>query len=318
MFYAARGSIPPKRHTQHRAPDGSLYAEELFGVEGFTGRSSLLYHVTPPTRTHRIEPVSTITLEEADDGYHHHRLIDAAGIEPHGDAVTGRIPLFFNSDIVMGVVRPAEPMPETVFYRNGEADETALRPRGRGPARHQLRADPLRPRRLPGPADRDDLAPGTRRGECPADALPRVPVGDRAAQALPQRLRPAARALALLAARHPAPRRGPGSDRRGRIPRPRQDAQPADGLPLHPSPVRRRRLGWLPVAVCLQHLRLRADHRAGPPAAAGPPDVRGSELRRLLVRAAQVRLPPARHPGALQPLEHQLATRSSTTSRATS
>ena len=55
MFYAARGSIPPKRHTQHRAPDGSLYAEELFGVEGFTGRSSLLYHVVPPTRTHRIE-----------------------------------------------------------------------------------------------------------------------------------------------------------------------------------------------------------------------------------------------------------------------
>ena len=37
MFYAARGNIPPKRHTQHRAPDGSLYAEELFGVEGFTG-----------------------------------------------------------------------------------------------------------------------------------------------------------------------------------------------------------------------------------------------------------------------------------------
>ena len=57
MFYAARGSIPPKRHTQHRAPDGSLYAEELFGVEGFTGRSSLLYHLTPPTRTHRIEAV---------------------------------------------------------------------------------------------------------------------------------------------------------------------------------------------------------------------------------------------------------------------
>jgi homogentisate 1,2-dioxygenase len=79
MFYAARGSIPHTRHTQHRAPDGSLYAEELFGVEGFTGRSSLLYHVTPPTRTHRIEPVATMTLDEADDGYHHHRLIDAAG-----------------------------------------------------------------------------------------------------------------------------------------------------------------------------------------------------------------------------------------------
>jgi homogentisate 1,2-dioxygenase len=123
MFYVSRGSIPHTRHTQHRAPDGSLYAEELFGVEGFTGRSSLLYHVTPPTRTHRIEPVTELRLEEADDGYHHHRLIDAAGVPPHGDAVTGRIPLFFNNDVVMGVVRPAEPMPETLFYRNGEADE---------------------------------------------------------------------------------------------------------------------------------------------------------------------------------------------------
>ncbi|MEJ7696186.1 MAG: hypothetical protein WKF78_06095 [Candidatus Limnocylindrales bacterium] len=108
MFYAARGNIPPKRHTQHRGPDGSLYAEELFGVEGFTGRSSLLYHLTPPTRTHRIEAGATVALEEADDGVHHHRLIDSAGLPPAGDAVTGRVPLFFNSDVVMGVVRPLQ------------------------------------------------------------------------------------------------------------------------------------------------------------------------------------------------------------------
>jgi len=37
MFYAAHGNIPHKRHTQHRAADGSLYAEELFGVEGSRG-----------------------------------------------------------------------------------------------------------------------------------------------------------------------------------------------------------------------------------------------------------------------------------------
>ena len=55
MYYVAHGSIPPQRHTQHRAPDGSLYAEELFGMEGFTGRSSILYHVTPPTQTHQID-----------------------------------------------------------------------------------------------------------------------------------------------------------------------------------------------------------------------------------------------------------------------
>jgi homogentisate 1,2-dioxygenase len=40
-----------------------------------------------------------------------------------GDAVTGRVPLFFNRDVVMGVVRPAEPMAPGTFYRNGIADE---------------------------------------------------------------------------------------------------------------------------------------------------------------------------------------------------
>jgi len=132
MFYASRGSIPHTRHTQHRAADGSLYAEELFGVEGFTGRSSLLYHLVPPTRTHRIEPGATIALEEADDGYHHHRLIDSAGVPVAGDAITGRIPLFFNHDIVMGVVRPAGSMPDGTFYRNGEADELLFVHEGAG------------------------------------------------------------------------------------------------------------------------------------------------------------------------------------------
>ncbi len=63
MYYLQRGQVPHKRHTQYREPDGSLYAEELFGVEGFTGRASLLYHLTPPTRTHRIEPVRDVSLE---------------------------------------------------------------------------------------------------------------------------------------------------------------------------------------------------------------------------------------------------------------
>jgi homogentisate 1,2-dioxygenase len=123
MFYATRGTIPPKRHTQHRAPDGSLYAEELFGVEGFTGRSSLLYHLVPPTRTHRVEPAGRVALEEADDEAHRHRLVNTRAVEPSGDVVSGRIPLFFNADIVMGVVRPAEAMPAGTFYRNGQADE---------------------------------------------------------------------------------------------------------------------------------------------------------------------------------------------------
>jgi len=123
MFYVRRGNVPPKRHTQHRAPDGSLYAEELFGVEGFTGRSSLLYHLVPPTRTHKVERGRTITLEAADDGTQRHHLIKTGALEPKGDVISGRVPLFFNGDVVVGVARPAEPMPAGTFYRNSEADE---------------------------------------------------------------------------------------------------------------------------------------------------------------------------------------------------
>ena len=35
--YHRLGQIPPKRHTQFRKPDGTLYNEELFGTEGFSG-----------------------------------------------------------------------------------------------------------------------------------------------------------------------------------------------------------------------------------------------------------------------------------------
>ena len=50
MIYHRLGRVPDKRHTQFRRPDGGLYAEELFGAEGFSCSSSLLYHAHPPTR----------------------------------------------------------------------------------------------------------------------------------------------------------------------------------------------------------------------------------------------------------------------------
>ena len=34
-MYHALGEFPRKRHTQFRAPDGKLYVEEVFGLEGF-------------------------------------------------------------------------------------------------------------------------------------------------------------------------------------------------------------------------------------------------------------------------------------------
>ena len=48
-YYRSVGSVPPKRHTQHRDEDGHLYREELMGEEGFSSDSSLLYHRGVPS-----------------------------------------------------------------------------------------------------------------------------------------------------------------------------------------------------------------------------------------------------------------------------
>ncbi|MGH2465928.1 MAG: homogentisate 1,2-dioxygenase, partial [Candidatus Limnocylindrales bacterium] len=132
MFYVSAGDVPHKRHTQHRKPDGGLYSEELFGVEGFVGRSSLLYHLEPPTRTHRIEAGPTVVIEAADDGLHRHRLVKTGPLAAGGDALSGRIPLFFNADVTMGVCLPSEAMGDEAFYRNGEGDEMLFVHRGEG------------------------------------------------------------------------------------------------------------------------------------------------------------------------------------------
>jgi homogentisate 1,2-dioxygenase len=132
VFYVSRGNVPHTRHTQHRAPDGSLYAEELFGMEGFTGRSSLLYHRVPPTQTHRIERVSEVRHEAIDDGVHRHRLVKTGALPAAGNVVEARMPLFFNSDVLMGIVRPTENLTGNIFYRNGEADEMLFVHTGEG------------------------------------------------------------------------------------------------------------------------------------------------------------------------------------------
>ncbi len=62
-YYRSVGDIPPKRHTQFRQPDGSLYVEELMGEEGFSFDSALLYHRYPPTALQAIEPIEVEAQE---------------------------------------------------------------------------------------------------------------------------------------------------------------------------------------------------------------------------------------------------------------
>ena len=48
-IYHQLGEVPRKRHVALRKKDGAIHYEELVGNKGFTGPSSLLYHLRLPT-----------------------------------------------------------------------------------------------------------------------------------------------------------------------------------------------------------------------------------------------------------------------------
>ncbi|AWB91548.1 homogentisate 1,2-dioxygenase [Aeromicrobium chenweiae] len=130
--YRTAGSVPPKRHTQHRAPDGALYREELMGEEGFSSDSSLLYHRGVPSAivdARRWDlPDHTTTPNEPLLARHLslHDLFDDGG---RRDLVTSRRLVLANADVRISYVVGAETSP---LYRNATGDECVFIEDGSG------------------------------------------------------------------------------------------------------------------------------------------------------------------------------------------
>ena len=119
--YQRVGDIPPKRHTQFRAPDGDLYAEDLMGSEGFSSSSSLLYHRRPPTAIVGAETVNGAAGAELRPNEPLlPRHLRTADLPETADLVTGRHLLLANDDLRLSVARPTGP---SGLYRNATGDE---------------------------------------------------------------------------------------------------------------------------------------------------------------------------------------------------
>src|SRR5918998_3453056 len=119
-YYRRSGDVPPKRHTQHRAPDGGLYYEELMGEEGFSSDSALLYHRAIPSAIADASPWELADL--ATEANHplvprHLRLHELfAGQDWKAlDAVTGRRLVLGNNEVRISYVVCGETSP---LYRN--------------------------------------------------------------------------------------------------------------------------------------------------------------------------------------------------------
>jgi len=132
--YLQRGSVPKKRHIAHKVEQGYLgegiYYEEVISSEGFSRAYSIAYHLRPPTRVLAIEAVGIRKLEAASDFTLRHVHLKTNGLQRGGDAVLGRIPMFFNSDCLIARCRPEQQQAE--FYRNAQQDEMIFVHQGSG------------------------------------------------------------------------------------------------------------------------------------------------------------------------------------------
>jgi homogentisate 1,2-dioxygenase len=129
--YHTLGTIPHKRHTQFRKPDGSLYSEQLFSTEGFSNDYSILYHCHPPTQIIRTDPPVSVMPEVAEEKMLQHRSFEGFNLPPADDYLESRKAILVNNDCHVVLAAPRKGT-ANYFFKNTDADELIFVHEGSG------------------------------------------------------------------------------------------------------------------------------------------------------------------------------------------
>lgn len=129
-FYQRHGKTPDKRHTVYRQPNGKLYNEELVGTQGFSGMSSLVYHVHPPTRVKRTGTPFSMQPKIAVENNMRSLSFQGFEIPQESDYLKSRKVLFVNDDLHIGLAAPSGN--SEYFFKNADADELLFIHQGKG------------------------------------------------------------------------------------------------------------------------------------------------------------------------------------------
>ena len=130
-IYRQVGHVPHKRHTVFRKENGELYHEELFGTEGFSGISSLVYHLYPPTLVKEFGEPYSVRPEIAVEENLRARSFLGLEVAAEDDYIKSRKVLFVNDDLHIGLASPKKGTKD-YFFKNADADELIFVHRGNG------------------------------------------------------------------------------------------------------------------------------------------------------------------------------------------
>ncbi len=121
-FYVRVGKVPPKRHTTFYKPDGkSLYREELFSTQGFSGIYSNKYHIYMPPQVDSIGEIKQTDSYEWPDAplqYYHFKTDNK---QTEGNFFSARNEFLKNDHCVISTANPT--VDGDIFYRNSYRHE---------------------------------------------------------------------------------------------------------------------------------------------------------------------------------------------------
>ena len=129
-IYHRLGQIPQKRHVQFK-PQGAHVYEQLFGTEGFSGMSSLLYHLHRPTQIKAIRETKDLRPKIAVEKNIRPMLLEGFKLHAENDYLESRKTLLLNADCTIGLAAPKQSQTE-YFYKNADADELLFIHEGSG------------------------------------------------------------------------------------------------------------------------------------------------------------------------------------------
>ncbi|MEN9394547.1 MAG: hypothetical protein RL362_768 [Bacteroidota bacterium] len=133
-IYHQLGKIPHKRHTAFEKPNGGIYYEQLFGTEGFSGMSALLYHVHRPTMIKSFGEPKDVSPKAAIEKNITPYMLKGFQSAPKADFLESRNVVLFNNDLHISVAAPQQSMTD-YFYKNADADEVIFVHEGTGTLR---------------------------------------------------------------------------------------------------------------------------------------------------------------------------------------
>lgn len=129
-FYHKLGKIPRKRHVVFRNNDGGLYQEELVGTQGFSGMSSLVYHLHAPTQIRQIGDRYPVKPKIAVENNIQPMKFEGFEVRPTDDYIDSRKVLFVNQDMAIGLAAPVGQ--QQYYFKNADADELIFVHHGNG------------------------------------------------------------------------------------------------------------------------------------------------------------------------------------------